>query len=139
VIRRRAYSAGVAQDLPTEIKRVSKAGLMDLARRGAQLHLSGGRRADWIAEHVREGPKAFVRAVFFEPSPRTCYRTLILAARVDNTYEHFLLDVLPDDFAALPTAGTDELLGLARWALDRVPISPLPPEYVAEWAEWRRR
>jgi phosphate/sulfate permease len=37
------------------------------------------------------------------------------------------------DFEALPNAEPAEVLGIALWALNRVPISPLPREYQAEW------
>ncbi|SCE95997.1 hypothetical protein GA0070618_2221 [Micromonospora echinospora] len=128
----------MTRDLPREIKRLGKAELVALAQRARDLHLGVGRRADWITEHVEHSRAAIMRAILFEPSPQPCYRTLVLAHRLDGSVEHFPLDVLPGDFAALPDVSSAELLKLTRWALSWVPISDLPAEYQAEWDRARR-
>ncbi|MFG2103568.1 hypothetical protein ACGFJ5_23565 [Micromonospora echinaurantiaca] len=128
----------MTRELPREIKRLAKAELAALAQRARGLHLGVGRRADWITEHIEDGRAAFMRAILHEPSPQPCHRTLVLARRPDGGVEHFPLDVLPGDFVALPDVSPAQLLGLAWWALDRVPISGLPLEYQAEWDRARR-
>jgi len=119
--------AVVEKDVPLTITRASKNDLVDLARRGRDLHLSLGRRADWLVEHVKEDAPAFVR-VFLRESART-----------DGSWEHFPMDLLPEDYEALPSIGAEALLRLTRWALDQIDISPLPAEYQAKWDAYRRR
>jgi hypothetical protein len=123
----------VIEKLPREIKRPSKADLVTLALRAREAHLGVGRRADWISEHIDGDRVGYLRADLHETSPQPCFRCLVLAPRFDGSSEHFSLDVLPADFEALSTASSDVLLRLARLALDRVPVDPLPAEYQAEW------
>lgn len=75
--------------LTRQIKRVDKAELMRLSRQARELHLNAGRRADWIDEHVQDGPIAFLRPALHELSPQPCYRTLVLARRTNGSTEHF--------------------------------------------------
>ena len=119
--------------LPAEIKRVTKQDLLDLTDKARRLHLGAGRRPEWILSHVSEAAAGCLRADLHESSPQPCYRCLIVVERADNTVEQFPLDVVPDDFTRLPTVNGPTLLQVTRWALGRIPISPLPPEDMAEW------
>lgn len=134
------YSAVVRRlDFPVAIKRVTKRELVELGGKSRDLHLGVGRRADWATAHVADAPAGVLRAIFTEPSPQLCYRCWIVVRRSDeDAFEHFSLDVLPDDFDRLPDITGDALVRLARWALDQVPFSPLPEEYQAEWDAARR-
>lgn len=48
--------------------------------------------------------------------------------RADREVEHFLLDVLLEDFDRLEDIVGDALLAFTRWALMQIPLSPLPTE-----------
>ncbi|MEU1010769.1 hypothetical protein [Streptomyces sp. NPDC005890] len=59
---------------------------------------------------------------------KPCYRSLVLIKRADREVEHFLLDVLPEDFDRLEDIAGEAPLTFTRWALMQIPLSPLPTE-----------
>jgi hypothetical protein len=132
------YAAAMRFDVPDAVKRVTKQDLVDLSGKARDLHLGVGRRADWLTERLADGSAGALRADLRELSPQLCYRCLIVIRRNDETIEHFSLDVLPDDFDRLPDVTGDALLRLTRWALNQIPISPLPTEYQVEWDAHRQ-
>ncbi len=69
-----------------------------------------------------------MRAAYGGGPPKVCYRSLVLIKRADREVEHFLLDVLPEDFDRLEDLAGEALLTFTRWALMQIPLSPLPAE-----------
>src|SRR4051812_38661793 len=97
------------------IKMVAKSDLVELSKKARVLHLGVGRRADWLAEHVADSAHGALWAILRESHPQLSYRCLIVI-KCGGGFENFSLDVLPDDFEALPDLAEDRLVQLARWA-----------------------
>lgn len=120
-------------DVPKMIKLVTRSDLVGLSEKARVLHLGIGRRADWLAEHVADSSDGALWAILRESHPQLSFRCLVVIKCSGGGIENFSLDVLPDDFDALPDLAEQRLVQLARWALSHVPVSPLPAEDLAEW------
>jgi hypothetical protein len=114
--------------VPKTIKCVSKQDLVELSSKGERLNLGRGRSAAWLDQHLPDDATGSLRAILLEHPPKLCYRCLILIKRANQEVEHFLLDVLPEDFDQLEGITGEALLALTRWALMQIPLSPLPAE-----------
>ncbi|MER5850786.1 hypothetical protein ABT126_28105 [Streptomyces sp. NPDC002012] len=116
------------EKVPKAIKRVSKQDLVELSAKGERLNLGRGRGHVWLDQHLTDDATGSLRAILREHPPKLCYRCLILIKRANREVEHFLLDVLPEDFDRLEDITGDALLTFTRWALTEIPLSPLPAE-----------
>ncbi|MFJ8194759.1 hypothetical protein ACIQ8D_34180 [Streptomyces sp. NPDC096094] len=116
------------EKVPQAIKRVSKQDLVGLSSKSERLNLGRGREPGWLDQHLADDAAGSLRAILFEQPPKICYRSLVLIKRADREVEHFLLDVLPEDFDRLEDIAGDALLAFTRWALMQIPLSPLPAE-----------
>jgi hypothetical protein len=90
--------------------------------------LGRGRWPGWLDQHLADDATGSQREILLEHPPRICYRSLVLIKRADREVEHFLLDVLPEDFDRLEDIADDALLAFTRWALMQILLSPLPTE-----------
>ncbi|MFJ6699419.1 hypothetical protein ACIQM4_25565 [Streptomyces sp. NPDC091272] len=115
-------------NVPREIKRVTKQVLIELSSRSERLNLGRGREPGWLDQYLADDAMGSLRAILLERLPKPCYRCLILIKRADREVEHFLLDVLPEDFDRLEDVVGEDLLRFTRWALSQIPLSPLPAE-----------
>ncbi|MFE5913470.1 hypothetical protein ACFQ6B_30885 [Streptomyces wedmorensis] len=116
------------EKVPKAIKRVSKQDLVGLSSKSERLHLGRGRDPGWLDQHLADDAAGSLRAILLEYPPKVCYRSLVLIKRADREVEHFLLDVLPEDFDRLEDLAGEALLTFMRWALMQIPLSPLPAE-----------
>ncbi len=116
------------EKVPKAIKRVSKQDLVGLSTKGERLRLGRGREPGWLVQHLADDATGSLRAILLEHPPKLCYRSLVLIKRADGEVEHFLLDVLPEDFDRLEDIAGEALLTFTRWALTQIPLSPLPAE-----------
>ncbi|WP_079153950.1 hypothetical protein [Streptomyces subrutilus] len=116
------------EKVPKAIKRVSKQDLVGLSSKSERLRLGRGREPGWLDQHLADDARGSLRAILLEHPPKPCYRCLVLIKRADREVEHFLLDVLPEDFDRLEDIAGEALLTFTRWALSQIPLSPLPVE-----------
>lgn len=116
------------EKVPKAIKRVNKQDLVGLSSKSERLNLGRGREPGWLDQHLADDARGSLRAILLEHPPKPCYRCLVLIKRADREVEHFLLDVLPEDFDRLEDIVGDALLTFTRWALSQIPLSPLPEE-----------
>jgi hypothetical protein len=115
-------------NVPKEIKRVNKQVLVELSSKSERLNLGRGREPEWLDQYLADDATGSLRAILLERPPKPCYRCLVLIRRADREVEHFLLDVLPEDFDRLEDIVGEDLLTFTRWALSQIPLSPLPAE-----------
>ena len=118
--------------MPTVIKRVVKSDLVSLAEKGRALHLGAGRSAIWLRGHVSDSTSGALWTILRESHPQPSYRCQIVIKCGGAGMENFLLDLLVDDFEQLPDLPLERLVELARWALSRIPMSPLPVDDAVE-------
>ncbi|CAL9325248.1 hypothetical protein ABZ568_18255 [Streptomyces olindensis] len=114
------------EKVPEAIKRVRKHDLVELSSTGRRLGLGRGREPGWLEHHLADDATGSLRAILLEHPPKLCYRCLVLIKRADGEVEHFLIDVLPEDFDRLEDISGEALLTFTRWVLAQIPLSPLP-------------
>ncbi|MGW1403011.1 hypothetical protein ACWCRF_31205 [Streptomyces sp. NPDC002405] len=127
------------EKVPKAIKRVSKQDLVGLSSKSERLNLGRGREPGWLDQHLADDATGSLRAILLEHPPKLCYRCLVLIKRADREVEHFLLDVLPEDFDRLEDIAGEALLAFTRWVLMQIPLSPLPAEQQVHSADHRFR
>ncbi|WP_327425717.1 hypothetical protein OG612_42405 (plasmid) [Streptomyces sp. NBC_01527] len=116
------------EKVPKAIKRVSKQDLVELSSKGERLNLGRGREPGWLGQHLADDATGSLRAILLERPPKPCYRCLVLIKRTDREVEHFLHDVLPEDFDRLEDIAGEALLTFTPWASSQIPLSPLSAE-----------